>query len=108
MLANTAPAALPTAPPACRRANHWFTAAAVFAGVLLGAHFADDVRPESALAQPVKSGGDGAPPPFNSAGDRKVLIDQLTEVNARLGRIEAKLNSGINVKVTEMPPAKEK
>jgi hypothetical protein len=90
-----------------RRNNHWFTAAAVFAGVLLGAHFADGVRPESALAQPGTKKDDNVQPPFNSAGDRKILIDSLADVNVRLGRIEAKLNSGINVKVTEMPAAKE-
>ncbi|GEM_PF-1904803 len=90
-----------------RRANHWFTAAAVVAGVLLGAHFADGVRPESAMAQPSRPGDSPVPPPFNAAGDRKMLIDQLTELNAKVGRIEAKLAGGINVKVTEMPAVKE-
>lgn len=89
------------------RANHWFTAAAVFGGVLLGAHFADGVKPESAMAQSSRRDGGDVPPPFNAAGDRKALIDQLTELNTRMGRIEAKLNSGLSVKVTEMPPMKE-
>src|SRR5205085_2061915 len=93
----------PASVPAARKGNHWFTAAAVFAGVLVGVHFADDARPGAALAQPVKSGDPVVPPPFNSAGDRKLLIDQLTELNTKMARIEAKLNSGISVKVTEMP-----
>ncbi|MCC6323041.1 MAG: hypothetical protein IT438_16575 [Phycisphaerales bacterium] len=88
-----------------RRSNTWFTAAAVFAGVLVGAHFADGVRPEEAMAQQPRE--DKTPPPFNSAGDRKVLIEQLTELNTKLARIEAKFNTGINVKVTEMPAMKE-
>src|SRR5437870_13591164 len=91
----------PTNPPA-RRGDHTFPAAAVLAGVLLGAHFADGIRPESALAQPGKK-DDNVQPPFNSAGDRKMLIDQLTELNTKVARIEAKLTSGISVKVTEMP-----
>lgn len=89
-----------------RRSNAWFTAAAVFGGVLVGAHFADSVRPDPAFAQSSRQDGQVAPP-FNSAGDRKMLIDQLTELNTKVARIEAKLSAGINVKVTEMPPMKE-
>jgi len=86
------------------RSNKWFTAAAVCAGVLLGAHFADALRPASAGAQP-----DTKTPefksPFNSAEDRKMNIDLLKEINQRLGRLETQLKGGISVKVTEMPAA---
>ena len=89
------------------RNNKWFTAAAVFAGVMLGAHFADAIRPAAAGAQP-----DSKTPefksPFNSAEDRKLNIDQLKEINMRLGRIEGQLKSGLSVKVTEMPAVKDK
>lgn len=80
----------------------WFTAAMVFAGVLAGAHFADAVRPTTAAAQP-ESGGS----PFNSGDQRKQIIDQLKDVNQRLGRLENQLTKGISVKVTEMPAMKE-
>ena len=89
-----------------RRSNAWFTAAAVFAGVLVGAHFADGVRPGEANAQNITRRDDPTPP-FNSAADRKALIEQLSELNNKVARIEAKLTSGISVKVTEMPAIKE-
>ncbi len=40
----------------------------------------------------------------NALEQRKVMIADLKAINARLERIEAKLNSGISVKVTSMPP----
>jgi hypothetical protein len=83
------------------RPNHFFTGALVVAGVIVGAHFADAFRPPVASAQsePVS--------PFNSGDQRKQIIDQLKDVNMRLGRMEAQLKSGLSVKVTEMPPMKE-
>lgn len=85
-----------------RSNSRWFTSAMVFGGVLMGAHFADVVRPQSALAQ-----GDTLSP-FNAAEQRKQTIEQLREVNQRLGRLEAQIRGGINVKVTEMPAAVKK
>lgn len=41
--------------------------------------------------------------PFNAAEQRKQMIIQLTEMNRRLAAIENKINSGLSVKVTEMP-----
>lgn len=42
-----------------------------------------------------------------SAGEqRKVMIAELRRIGARLDRIETRLNSGLNVKVTDMPPIK--
>lgn len=41
--------------------------------------------------------------PFNSADQRKRMIEQLTMLNERMARLEAKLDKGINVKVIEMP-----
>lgn len=79
--------------------NRWITGALVFAGVLCGAHFADALRPREAAAQ--------VETPFNSAEQRKQMIQQLTEINSRLGRLESQLKTGINVKVTEMPPQKD-
>ncbi len=45
-------------------------------------------------------------PPFNSGDDRKQLITLLDQVSKRLDKLQAKLDSGINVKVTEMPAVK--
>ncbi len=42
-------------------------------------------------------------PPFNAAEQRKRMIEQLTMVNDRLARVEAKLEKGLTVKVSEMP-----
>lgn len=55
----------------------------------------------TAGAQP--GGTPSIDPPFNAAEQRKKMIDQLTQVNDRLSRIEAKLDKGLSVKVTEMP-----
>lgn len=90
-------------PEQTHRPNRWFTVAAVCAAAMAGAHFSDAMRPQAASAQP----DDEFKSPFNSAGDRKMLIDQLKDVNQRLGRIEAQLKNGISVKVTEMPKTKD-
>lgn len=82
------------------KSNHLFTGALVIAAVLLGAHFADAVRPQTANAQ--------TETPFNSAEQRKQIIDQLKEVNQRLTRMETQLKSGIDVRVKEMPAGKDK
>lgn len=79
------------------KSNHLFTGAFVLAGVLLGAHFADAIRPQFANAQ--------VDTPFNSAEQRRQMIDQLKEVNQRLTRMESQLKGGIDVRVKEMPPA---
>ncbi|MBL8990872.1 MAG: hypothetical protein JNJ48_04750, partial [Phycisphaerae bacterium] len=39
----------------------------------------------------------------NQAENIRKLTEAMNDANARLGRIEAKLDKGINVKVTEMP-----
>ncbi len=44
--------------------------------------------------------------PFNAADQRKQMIDQLGQMQARLAAIESKLDKGLSVKVTEMPPVK--
>lgn len=74
-------------------------AAAVFAGGLV----VGTVAPQFFAAQPV-SAQSASESPFNSAEQRKQMIQQLTQINERLTKIETKLNSGISVKVTEMPP----
>ena len=53
----------------------------------------------AALAQPGLN-----EPPFNAAEQRKQMIAALQQMNTRLSAIETKLNAGLNVKVTEMPP----
>lgn len=90
-------------PERTHRANPWFTAAAVGAALLVGAHFSDALRPQAASAQPA----DEFKSPFNSTADRKMQIEQMKEINSRLGRIEAQLKTGINVKVIEMPKDKD-
>jgi len=43
---------------------------------------------------------------FNSGEQRRKMIEQLTQMNDRLGRLEARMEKGFNVKVLEMPPVK--
>jgi hypothetical protein len=45
-----------------------------------------------------------AEPPFNASEQRKVMIASLQQMQTRLAAIESKLNGGLTVKVTEMPP----
>lgn len=42
-------------------------------------------------------------PPFNATEQRNRVISQLDQMNHRLATIEAKLDKGLSVKVTEMP-----
>ena len=77
-------------------------AAALFAGLLAVAKLSDSPAAAHAAFQPET--------PFNAAQQRKDQLEQLRQINDRLSRIEAMLNKGINVKVTEMPaqaPAKD-
>jgi hypothetical protein len=58
-------------------------------------------QPPAAQAQPQNDGG------LTSALEqRKQMIAELRTLNSKMDRIEAKLNSGLSVKVTEMPPVK--
>lgn len=85
--------------PTARRANPWFTASLVLAGVLAGSHLGSFAGPSAASAQQK-----GEPTtPFNPGERQLQMVQQLTEMNQRLGRIEAKLGGTLNVKVTEMP-----
>lgn len=87
-----------------KRLSSLIPAAVVFAGMLLIAQLGD-TGPAAANAayQPET--------PFNATQQRKDMIEQLKQLNDRMARIEAKLDKGINVKVTEMPagsaPAKD-
>jgi len=80
--------------------SHLTAAAALLVGVFAGSQM-------GSLAAPPAANAAGEPPdslsPFNSGEQRRQMILQLTEMNQRLTRIEAKLNSGLSVKVTEMP-----
>lgn len=42
----------------------------------------------------------------SASEQRKLMIAELKRLAGKLDRIEAKLNAGLNVKVTEMPAAK--
>ena len=75
--------------------------ALVLAGLTLGVLVSPMLSARPAAADPPRNTNE---PPFNSTEDRKQIIFQLTDMNQRLGRMEAKLNSGVSVKVTEMPP----
>ena len=57
--------------------------------------------PDAALAQPQTEGGLA-----NRLDQNKQMIAELHSVNSKLERIEAKLSSGLSVKVTEMPALK--
>lgn len=74
---------------------------------LLGLNLVATVSsPSSAFAQVRTSPQPDAviEPPFNASDQRKRMIEQLTAMNDRLGRLEAQLAKGI--KVTELPPLK--
>ena len=57
--------------------------------------------PRAAQAQPQTEGGLA-----NHLDQNKQMIAELRNLNAKLERIEAKLTSGLSVKVTDMPPLK--
>jgi hypothetical protein len=77
----------------------------VAAGVVAGLAGGELLRGSPALAGPDKDGSDV----LNAGAQRQRIIEALAQTNERLGRIEQKLNSGLSVKVTEMPaPPKEK
>jgi hypothetical protein len=60
--------------------------------------------PEAATANAAQPAGEPTKEtPFNAADQRKQMITQLDLINKRLAAIEKKLDSGLNVKVTEMP-----
>jgi hypothetical protein len=78
----------------------------VVAAIFVGSHAASQ-QPSSAFAsveaQEQASVPAGRTPPFNSAAERQAILLQLTQINEKLTRVEAKLNAGVSVKVTEMP-----
>ena len=76
--------------------------AVLVAGIAIGSVFSDALRPNAAQAQDTPRGQ--LESPFNATEQRKQIIAQLTQMNERLTRMETKLNTGISVKVTEMPP----
>jgi hypothetical protein len=90
--------------------NRWFKGrkiaplALVGAGVLLGVLMGELGRPQAAMAQP---GDQIKPENILSAGaQRNQMIDKLSAIEARLGKIESKLNAPLSVKVLEMPAMK--
>lgn len=76
----------------------------VGAGVVLGVVMGELGRPQAAMAQPADQ---IKPENILSAGaQRNTMIDKLSAIETRLGKIEAKLNAPLSVKVLEMPPMK--
>ncbi len=61
------------------------------------------ISPAPASAQPDTGDGSGM---LSGAEQRKQQYVELKKINTRLEKIEAKLNAGISVKVTEMPELK--
>lgn len=70
-------------------------------GVLALALVARGPGSGAAWAQPGQPTND---PPFNAAEQRKQMLLALQQMNTRMQAIENKLNAGLTVKVTEMPP----
>lgn len=61
------------------------------------------LSPAPAAAQPDTGDGSGM---LSGAEQRKQQYNEMKKMNAHLEKIEAKLNAGISVKVTEMPELK--
>lgn len=79
--------------------------------VLLGLNVAVDMGDSrsvlpAAQAQPADAGGPGTGL-ISPEEQRRVIIAEIRRLGTRLERIEAKLNSGLSVKVTEMPAVKK-
>lgn len=74
-------------------------AALVGAGLLVGGVFSEAVRPSFASAQQTVT-----EPPFNATEQRKQMIEQLRSLNDKVSAMQARLDKGLSVKVTEMPP----
>lgn len=96
--------ATPTANPLRRVGfqNAMLTAIAVLLALgLIDRAAPSAIGPQQATAQPSSDGG-----MTNALEQRKQMIGELRVMNSRLERIEAKLGSGISVKVVDMPPLK--
>jgi hypothetical protein len=61
------------------------------------------LSPAPALAQADQPDGGGL---MNALEQRKQIIAELRLLNSKIDRVEARLNNGLSVKVTEMPPLK--
>jgi hypothetical protein len=82
----------------------WCCAALLGLNLILGGGMGRG--PAEASAQNGQPGVNVVDPPFNAAEQRKRMIEQLVQLNDRIGRIEARLDKGISVRVTEMPAGK--
>lgn len=70
-----------------------------------GVTLAQGAAQPRASAEPEES---GAAARISAAEQRKTMIAQLREISSRLDRIEAVLRAGLDVRVKEMPPTKDK
>lgn len=81
--------------------------AVLLALVLLDRHLAPGAP--TALGTAVAAGPADEPVSdglISAAEQRKMIISELRRLASKFDRLEARLNSGINVKVTEMPELK--
>jgi hypothetical protein len=94
-----------------RRTGYTNGVLTVIAGLLaLNLFFSPGNTPEvlpAARAQPVTEPVDEGTGLVSASEQRKVIIAELRRLGSKMDRLEAKLNSGLNVKVTEMPAAKQ-
>lgn len=70
-----------------------------------GVTLAQGAAQPRASAEPEES---GAAARISAAEQRKTMIAQLREISSRLDRIETVLRAGLDVRVKEMPPTKDK
>ena len=87
--------------------NGVLTVIAVMLGLNVAVNLGDSrsVLP-AAQAQPADPDGPGTGL-ISPEEQRRVIIAEIRRLGTRLERIEAKLNSGLSVKVTEMPAMKK-
>lgn len=98
----------PTPVQSSRYLNAVLTAIACL--LLLNLLAGGGVLPRSASASAQDDGGGGynkpSALPFNSGDQRNRMTASLESIDERLAKIEVKLEKGITVKVTEMPPVR--
>lgn len=75
------------------------TVIAVLLAALVFERQSSIIDPAAAHAQGAQQGG-----MTNALEQRKQMIAELRQMNNRLERIESRMNAGLNVRVTDMPP----
>lgn len=88
------------------RNRTYLNVAATVAAVLLALNLMvvlgeSRLTPPAVAAQPEER---GFQTPFNASEQRREMIISLEKINTKLAAIESRLDRGLSVKVTEMPP----